>query len=104
MKIILSNPNVEFINLAVLKALLKNDSNEILRLSAQTIAECGKNSANREKLSDRELIELLLKILSTNKNVLCLTQVCRALGNITYENDNAREVMNKNDGVKIIKG
>lgn len=93
---------MQIIKLVILKSLLKNESNEIIKLTAQVIAECSKSTANREKLSDKELIEFLLNILSTNKNVSCLTQVCRALANMSYDNEIPSEIMNKNDGLKII--
>lgn len=82
--------------------MLKNDNNEILRLTSQAIAESGKITENRNKLSDKVIIELLVHVLNTNKNVLCETQVCRALGNMCYDNDEVRSVMNENNSVKII--
>lgn len=102
LKTILSYPNVEFKNIVILKDLLKNDSHDIIRLTSQAIAESCKNDTNREKLSETEIIEILFKIFSTNKNILCLTQVCRALGNICYENDEARKILNENNGVQNI--
>ncbi|KAG1695322.1 Rap1 GTPase-GDP dissociation stimulator 1-B [Nymphon striatum] len=56
---------------------------------AEVVAELAKTDIARESCVDAELIPHLLDVLDTNGSELTV-QVCRALGNICYENDDAR--------------
>lgn len=102
METILTHTQIEFKNIQTLQTLLKTDNADILKLTSQAIAESGKNLENREHLSDKTVIESLLLKLSENEINACLVQICRALGNICYENDKARNIMNENGAVRII--
>lgn len=103
LKLILSQPETTHLeNIPVVTKLLNSDSNEIVKLTTQAIAESGKHSQNRDKLTNKQLIQLLLVVLQTTKNIPSLTQTCRALGNICYENDNAREIMNDTSSLDSI--
>lgn len=103
LKIMLSQPDtIQLQSIPLITKLLNSETNEIVKLTTQAIAESGKLEQNRDKLTNTHLIQLLLTILETTKNIPCLTQTCRALGNICYENDNARDIMNSNQSLDKI--
>ncbi|XP_063699721.1 GTPase-GDP dissociation stimulator vimar [Culicoides brevitarsis] len=68
----------------------------------KTIAEITKNNKQRESFSNETIVAELLKILERNcdgKNLALTIQVCRALGNLCYENQKARLLISPKVGV-----
>lgn len=68
----------------------------------KTIAEITKHPEQRIKFSNNEVLEKLIELLSTNKNLELTIQLCRALGNIFYSNDDARNIVFHLDGGKTL--
>lgn len=63
------------------------DDEEILTKTAMTISALAKSENGRNACSNPILISPLLQLLSNlNNDLKVLIQVCRALGNICYEN------------------
>ncbi|GIY16756.1 hypothetical protein CDAR_558051 [Caerostris darwini] len=67
-------------------------------LVAEILAEVAKLDSGRQTCSDAAIIVPLLELLSNNDSNVVL-QVCRALGNICYENDTARSLIKEHNGV-----
>lgn len=92
----------------VFDALLKLDNTDVLTLSCQYIAELGKKEENRKVLARQEVVRPLLQIISgVNSNRNIAYQAYRALGNLCFENDEARKIVDKNGletVVRSIKG
>ncbi|XP_055611470.1 GTPase-GDP dissociation stimulator vimar [Uranotaenia lowii] len=82
--------------------LLSLDDQNIRVQVARCIAEVAKTEAQREKFTKEDVIQKLISFLSvkdaTVGNLELNIQVCRALGNICYANDDARNI------IKHIKG
>lgn len=78
-----------------------SENESLLAGSAQLIAELAKTEALREPLVSKGVVPNLLKHLPS-KNIALATQVCRALGNICYDNDQGRIAVDKNGGIPII--
>lgn len=96
--VLLETDSVDLSNLQLVNKLLLHKNTEIIKLTSQAIAESAKNTENRERLSDPDIIETLLSILDIT-DPLCLTQICRALGNLCYENDKARQFVTNGNGL-----
>ncbi|XP_055631584.1 GTPase-GDP dissociation stimulator vimar isoform X2 [Toxorhynchites rutilus septentrionalis] len=87
---------------------IKSDLLELLSLGnqdvhvqvARCIAEVAKAENQRDKFTKEDIIQKLLSFLSGNENsqLEMNVQVCRALGNICYANDDARNI------IKALKG
>lgn len=101
LKAYLDLKSVEFDRLDLAKTLLNNKNIEIYKLSAQLIAESCKIIENREKLSDPDIVKTLLSSLD-NEDETCRIQTCRALGNLCYDNDTARQFVTDLDGLKTL--
>lgn len=101
LKAYLDLKSIQFDRLDLAKTLLNNKNIEIYKLSAQLIAESCKIIENREKLSDPDIVKTLLSSLDKEDEV-CRIQTCRALGNLCYENDTARQFVTDLDGLKIL--
>lgn len=91
--------NLEFKSLSIVKTLLNSKNNEVLKLTCQAIADSAKKVENRTALTDFEIIQALLLLLD-EKDIACLIQVSRALGNLCYENDTARKFITECDGLQ----
>lgn len=73
--------------------LLKSNNTEICKQVAKSIAEITKTETQRKKFTQSEMIKTLIDSLADTKNSTDMEltiQVCRALGNICYLNDEAR--------------
>ncbi|XP_055374217.1 GTPase-GDP dissociation stimulator vimar [Condylostylus longicornis] len=73
--------------------LLRLQSKSLLTEVAKCIAEMTKNEPQRKKFTNKEIIELLIRNLHNleeNFEIEPIIQVCRALGNICYLNDEGR--------------
>ncbi|GJQ68543.1 hypothetical protein Trydic_g17111 [Trypoxylus dichotomus] len=84
----------------VFELLLKSKNCDILLLSLQCIAELSKQEENRKILTTEEIITCLIDV-STTEEVNQVYHSFRALGNISYENDNARNIIGTN-GVQTL--
>ncbi|XP_037926492.1 rap1 GTPase-GDP dissociation stimulator 1 isoform X2 [Hermetia illucens] len=98
-KVTTSEPN-SFDNYNLTEPLLRiiTSSNvEVCKEAAKCIAEVTKTEAQRKKFTQKEIIEALINCLRRNSNEnfdMDLTiQICRALGNICYMNDDARNMI-----------
>ncbi|CAL1295263.1 unnamed protein product [Larinioides sclopetarius] len=67
-------------------------------LVAEILAEVAKLDLGRQTCSDPAIVVPLLELMSNNDTNVVL-QVCRALGNICYDNDAARSLVKENNGV-----
>ncbi|XP_049793819.1 GTPase-GDP dissociation stimulator vimar [Schistocerca nitens] len=87
-----SSANTQFVPEA--KALLNWKSKDVVSKTAQVISELAKSDAGREKCADSELLGAIVKHLDAKEDdIKLLIQICRALGNICYENDKGRTLL-----------
>lgn len=100
--------SVESLKETFLELLMHNTPN-INLLVARTIAEITKSQEQRAKFSNNEVLEKLMELLVTaliNRkqpgNIDLIIQLCRALGNIFYSNDDARNIIFHLDGGRIL--
>ncbi|XP_050393873.1 rap1 GTPase-GDP dissociation stimulator 1 isoform X1 [Patella vulgata] len=85
-----------------MKQLLEESkSPQLSAKCAQLIAELAKSESLRQPLVDLGFISPLLKSLTSDYLPLP-TQSCRALGNICYDNDAGRNVIDESDGIKLL--
>ncbi|KAG5678219.1 hypothetical protein PVAND_007911 [Polypedilum vanderplanki] len=85
--------------------LMKRNTPKIVLLVVKCIAEITKNADQRMKFSNSDILEKLMEMLDTalNKRDIELTsQLCRALGNIFYSNDDSRNIIFHHDGGQIL--
>ncbi|KAJ9581282.1 hypothetical protein L9F63_023554, partial [Diploptera punctata] len=86
-----------------LETLLQWESKEIVAKAAQVVAEVAKSESGREKYGSPTLLKFLVELLKTKDQDLgILTQVCRALGNICYDNDKGRKFVLDNDCLPVL--
>lgn len=72
-----------------LEALLQWESKDIVAKAAKLVAELAKSETGREKYGNPAILKILVELLKTKEQDLhILTQNCRALGNICYDNGN----------------
>jgi hypothetical protein len=72
-----------------LETLLQWESKDIVAKAAQVVAELAKSESGREKYGNPSILKILVELLKTKEQDLhILTQNCRALGNICYDNGN----------------
>ncbi|KAK7873277.1 hypothetical protein R5R35_011343 [Gryllus longicercus] len=77
-----------------LQNIMSGESDVNITKSAKVISELAKTCSGREMCVHSKLLTLLMKLLrSRNDNISLLIQVCRALGNICYENDIGRQLI-----------
>ncbi|XP_011648061.1 LOW QUALITY PROTEIN: rap1 GTPase-GDP dissociation stimulator 1-B [Pogonomyrmex barbatus] len=81
--------------------LLGHKSKEIVAKTAKAIAEITKTDQGRERCTTIELIWKLIDLLK-EEDIDILTQASRALGNICYENENGKNLVREQDGLRII--
>lgn len=85
--------------------LLSLDNPAVRVQVARCIAEVAKTEAQRDKFTKEDIIRKLISFLSSdsaNSKLDLNIQVCRALGNICYANDDARGIIKAIEGdVKI---
>ena len=82
--------------------LLMQNTPSINLVVTKTIAEITKHPEQRSKFSNNEVLEKLIELLGINKNLELTIQLCRALGNIFYSNDDARNIVFHLDGGKTL--
>ncbi|KAK4873178.1 hypothetical protein RN001_015207 [Aquatica leii] len=98
--IVSQGKNIEIENVDVFKTLFHSTSNETLRLTSEAIAELAKTEPNRKVLTNRNVTKCLLNLLTNDEDVI--VQTCRALGNICFENDEARQLVHQEGLLKLI--
>lgn len=63
------------------------ESKEIIAKAAKVVAELAKSENGREEYGNTAILKILVELLKTKEQDLdILTQICRALGNICYDN------------------
>lgn len=82
------------------KKIFSLNNSTVNIVAAKVVAELTKNCNQREKFTDVEIIERLFSLLEPTCSHKT-NQVCRALGNIFYENQQARELVKQKDEEKI---
>lgn len=89
--------------------LLMHNTPIINLLVAKTIAEITKTEEHRVKFSNNEILEKLMELLNVelinqkqSENIELMIQLCRALGNIFYSNDDARNIIFHLDGGRAL--
>ncbi|XP_074645613.1 rap1 GTPase-GDP dissociation stimulator 1-like [Tubulanus polymorphus] len=75
------------------------ESDVCVEKSAQTVAELAKSATVREECVNEGLVPLFVDYFPHEDLGIC-TQVCRALGNICYDNDVGRDAVDCCDGVE----
>lgn len=89
-----------------LELLLRNTPN-INLLVVKCIAEITKNADQRGKFSNSDILEKLMDMLQdalTRRDFELTSQLCRALGNIFYSNDDSRNIIfHQDEGKGLIK-
>ncbi|XP_015120717.1 rap1 GTPase-GDP dissociation stimulator 1-B isoform X2 [Diachasma alloeum] len=81
--------------------LLTHESKTIVAKSAKAIAEIAKTESGRLKCTNGDLARTLMDLLKGD-DVNVLTQTSRALGNICYENEQGKKLVQENDGLRYI--
>ncbi|XP_021934913.1 rap1 GTPase-GDP dissociation stimulator 1 isoform X2 [Zootermopsis nevadensis] len=75
-----------------LETLLQWESKATVARAAQVVAELAKSESGRENYGNIAILKILVELIKTKEEDLdILTQVCRALGNICYDNDKGRK-------------
>lgn len=86
-------------------ALAQSAELNIRKEAAKCIAEITKSEVQRKKFTKREIIEVFLKCLRelpADANMELPIQICRALGNICYLNDEARDLILELHGDEVL--
>lgn len=82
--------------------LLQDETSDDLKVGVcKTIAEITKNNKQRESFTSEKIVAELIKLLKVHgdgSNLPLTIQVCRALGNLCYENQQARVLIGEKDG------
>ncbi|XP_060551393.1 rap1 GTPase-GDP dissociation stimulator 1-like isoform X2 [Ruditapes philippinarum] len=68
----------------------------------QLLAELAKNESVRVPCVEKGFIPILLKVLERQDDIDRMTQACRALGNICFDNDIGRAKVDEDDGISIL--
>jgi hypothetical protein len=85
--------------------LLNQNTPNINLKTTTTIAEITKNSEQRIKFSNRDILEKLVELLNTaisTRQFDLIIQLCRAFGNIFFSNDDARNIIFHLNGGKVL--
>jgi hypothetical protein len=95
LKLILAQgANIELENSNILKRIIPLNNDKITQAFVEVAAEWCKLEHNRKFFTDKEIIEYLLGLLEKSEESLIVSTI-RALGNICYENDEARQIIDK---------
>lgn len=81
--------------------LLTRNKNGINLLVIKNIAEITKNVEQRSKFSSSDILEKLMEMLEKSyqhRDMEMMIQLCRALGNIFFSNDDSRNIIFHHDG------
>ncbi|KAI4470821.1 rap1 gtpase-gdp dissociation stimulator 1 [Holotrichia oblita] len=91
-KLLSESASIELTDLDIFEILLKSTDYDVLSLLLQCIAELSKQEVNRKVLTSEIVITALIN-LSSNENLNLVYHCFRALGNISYDNDDARIII-----------
>ncbi|RZC32954.1 rap1 GTPase-GDP dissociation stimulator 1-B [Asbolus verrucosus] len=86
--------DIELENSNILKRIITLNNDTINKLFVEVAAEWSKLEHNRKFFTDREIIEFLLSLLESSEETLVVSTI-RTLGNICYENEEARKIVDK---------
>lgn len=84
--------------------LLNQNTPNINLKTATAIADITKNSEQRAKFSNRDILEKLIELLNlsiSRRQFDLIIQLCRCFGNICYSNDDARNIIFHFNGGKV---
>ncbi|XP_015605942.1 rap1 GTPase-GDP dissociation stimulator 1 [Cephus cinctus] len=81
--------------------LLTHESKIVIAKTAKAIAEVAKIERGREIFTNAHLVKKLMSLLKED-DIDILAQASRALGNICYENEKGKELLQKKNGLKDI--
>lgn len=83
--------------------LTRWDNEDVLAKAAMTVSALAKSETGRNACCTPSLVNPLLLLLSKRSSDLqVLIQVCRALGNICYENNEGRKYVLEGDGLQLL--
>lgn len=85
--------------------LLNQNTPNVSLFTSTAIAEITKNSEQRVKFSNRDVLEKLMELLQSSiakRQIELIIQICRALGNIFYSNDDARNIIFHLNGGSVL--
>lgn len=86
-----------------LETLLQWESKDIIAKAAQMVAELAKSESGRKQYGNPGILKILVEMLKTEEQDLhVLTQNCRALGNICYDNGNHLRCSVANNRVSLL--
>lgn len=91
-KILSDASSIELNDSDVFEIFLKSNDYEVLSLLLQCTAELSKQEGNRKLFTSKTVITALIK-LSANENLYLVYHCFRSLGNISYDNDDARMII-----------
>lgn len=69
---------------------------------AQVLAEVAKTESVREPCVKSGIVLVLLKVLERQDDIESMTQACRALGNMCFDNDTGRSIVDDNNGIPTL--
>ncbi|KAL4239957.1 Rap1 GTPase-GDP dissociation stimulator 1 [Mactra antiquata] len=69
---------------------------------AQVLAEVAKTESLREPCVEKGFVPIFLNVLEKDTSIENMTQACRALGNMCFDNDVGRGVVDENNGISIL--
>lgn len=87
-------------------SLLLKSKKEIQILTTKAVAELAKNNNQRTYLSNKDIIHDLLTLLNKtvdNNDIVFATQLCRALGNICFDNNNSRNILEELNAIETFR-
>lgn len=99
-RILLESTQIELTACDIFELLLHNKDEDVLLLLLQCVAELSKQEKNRKIFTVEKMITPLISLIRTQDKKL-LFHCSRALGNICYENDDARSIVGA-DGVRTL--
>ncbi|EFA00118.1 GTPase-GDP dissociation stimulator vimar [Tribolium castaneum] len=100
-RIVAQGEDIELQNNNILKRLITLNNEKITQAFVEVAAELSKQERNRKFFTDKEVIEYLLNLLDKPEESLVIGAI-RALGNICYENDDARRIIDKQGLATVI--
>lgn len=100
-RVLSESQNIELSTTDVFEVLLENKNCDVVLLSLKCIAELSKQEENRKAFTVDTIISQLIR-LSAKREVNEIYHCFRALGNISYENNVARNIIGANGVQKLI--
>ena len=88
-----------------LKLLATTTDNQLKIKLVKCIADITKTDSQRKHFTEKSIMSALIDLIDqwkTSPNMELIVQICRALGNIFYQNDDARDILITFNGDKSI--